>query len=221
MKRVAVIAIRLCPRHQESLQGAADRRQGDPRLLFAFLPRRCRGLLFSSLFQGQETIGQHHQAGVVVKPAPRATLKMFEAQFFLHLLVALLHRAAAFPEPQRLDPTGAHRQIREGVLDLAVGPLLDQQPDRPAPAQPPWTQSWPGQTRTQANFADNLPLVPSRQVTLWRGRHSASDFRLTGRGLSSARWGRRWGQPPVGCPWGQSQRGSSVKTTISGVTPAM
>ena len=168
MKRVAVIAIRFCPRHQESLQGAADRRQGDPRLLLAFAPRRCRGLLRSSLFQGQETIGQQHQAGMVVKPTPRAALKMIQPQFFLHLLVALFHRPAAFPEPHRLDPTGAHRQIREGILDLAVGPFLDQQPDwlgpntaAPCPilARP---DANPGELRRQLSLG---PLAPTHLVT--------------------------------------------------------
>jgi len=168
MKWVAVIAIRFCPRHQESLQGAADRRQGDPRLLLAFAPRRCRGLLRSSLFQGQETIGQQHQAGRVVKPTPRAALKMIQPQFFLHLLVALLHRPAAFPEPHRLDPTGAHRQIREGILDLAAGPFLDQQPDWLGPrtaapclilARP---DANPGELRRQLPLG---PLAPTHLVT--------------------------------------------------------
>src|SRR5215831_14751580 len=67
---------------------------------------------------------------MVVKPTPRPALEMIQAQLLLHLLIALLHRPAALPEPDRLDPAGARRQVREGILDLAVGPLLDQQPDR-------------------------------------------------------------------------------------------
>src|SRR5512135_883862 len=65
-----------------------------------------------------------------MKAAPRTTLVMIQAQFFLHWLVALLHRPAALPEPNRLDSAGARRQVRERILDLAVGPLLDQQPQR-------------------------------------------------------------------------------------------
>ena len=83
-------------------------------------------------------------------------------------------------------PTGKCEKAY-GILPSARSSI--NSPSGSAPAQAPWAQSWPGQTRTQANFADNLPLVPSRQVTLGRGRHSARAFRLTGRGLSSARWG--------------------------------
>ena len=56
-----------------------------------------------------------------------------QAELLLHLLVSLLHRPAALPEADRLDPAGAARQVRQGVLDLAVGLLLDQQPHRLGP----------------------------------------------------------------------------------------
>src|SRR3954451_17878814 len=55
---------------------------------------------------------------------------MVQAQFFLHLLVALLHRPPALPETDRRQPTRPGRQIRDGEPDLAVGLLLDQQPER-------------------------------------------------------------------------------------------
>jgi hypothetical protein len=48
---------------------------------------------------------------------------MVQSEFFLHLLIPLLHRPAALPEADRLDPAGSARQVREGVLDLAVGLL--------------------------------------------------------------------------------------------------
>src|SRR5262249_32031400 len=108
----------------------ADRRHGDPGRLTTFFPRQCRDLLLAELLQHQESIGEHHQAGVVMIPAPRPALEMIQAQLFLHLLVALLHRPAALPEPDRLEPTRRRRQIREGELDLAVGLLLDQEPQR-------------------------------------------------------------------------------------------
>ena len=76
----------------------------------------------------------------------------------------------------------SRRQVAEGILQLAVGLLLDQQPDRLGAGAVPWAQPWPGQTRSQAKWPDSFPLVPSRQVTLRRGRLSASAFRLTGRG---------------------------------------
>src|SRR3954447_7130848 len=58
---------------------------------------------------------------------------MIQAQFFLHLLVALLHRPAALPEPNCLEPAGPRPQVREGILDLAIRALLDQQPERVGP----------------------------------------------------------------------------------------
>src|SRR5262245_63848902 len=105
---------------------------------------------------------------MVVKPTPRPALEMIQAQFFLHLLVALLHRPAALPEPDRLDPAGARRQVREGVLELAIGPFLDQQPDRigtgtgpcgPIVARP---DPDPGELRRQLPLG---PLAPGHLLT--------------------------------------------------------
>src|SRR3954453_9393433 len=127
---IAIFAIGLRHRPQQSLQGAADRRERDPRSRDAFAPRRCRGLLLTQLFQDQEPIGQHHQAGVVMEPTPRPPLEMIQAQFFLYLLVALLYRPATLPEPDRLHPARPRRQVRGRGLELAVGLLLDQQPLR-------------------------------------------------------------------------------------------
>src|SRR5262245_14558000 len=93
-------------------------------------------------------------------PAPRPALEMIQAQLFLHLLVALLHRPAALPEPHRLESARPGRQVREGELNLAVGLLLDQQPVRlrvrtgaPLPAL-----SRPDAHPTEA--ARQLPLGP-------------------------------------------------------------
>src|ERR1700722_18471257 len=97
--RVAISAIRPRPRAQQPLQGAADRRERDPRRLTPFFPRRGRLLLLSRSFQFQETERQHHQASMVVEAAPRAALEMIQAQFLLHLLVALLHRPPTLPQP--------------------------------------------------------------------------------------------------------------------------
>src|SRR5206468_4216837 len=68
-----------------------------------------------------------------MEPAPRTPLVVVQPEFFLHLLVTLLHRPSALPQPDRPDPAGAARQVRQGILDLAVGLLLDQQPDRIGP----------------------------------------------------------------------------------------
>src|SRR3954447_5068533 len=127
---IAVFAIRLRHRSQQPLEGPADPRDRDPRPRPAFPPRRCRGLLRAQLLQHEEPIGQHHQAGVVMEPAPRPALEMIQAQLFLHLLVALLHRPAALPEPDRLEPARPPRQGSESGPGLAVGLLLDQQPER-------------------------------------------------------------------------------------------
>ena len=90
----------------------------------------------------------------------------------------------------------------------------------PAPAHWPVAQPRPGQTRSQANRPDIGPLVPSRQVTFRRGVRAANSFRLTGRGEPSASRCRFRGRPPVAAV-GSTHRGSSVKTTISSVTPTM
>ena len=52
-------------------------------------------------------------------------------------------------------------------------------------------------------------------------RQALGQDRLTGRGEPAARRGRLRGRPRAAGPAGHSQRGSSVKTTISEVTPAM
>src|SRR5437764_1481656 len=65
-----------------------------------------------------------------MKPAPRPPLEVVQAQLLLHLLIALLHRPAAPPEPDRLDPARSLGEVAESVFQLAVGLLLDQQPDR-------------------------------------------------------------------------------------------
>src|SRR5581483_7094541 len=85
----------------------------------------------SSLFQCQEPVGQHHQAGMVVEPPPGPALMVVQPELLLHLLVAEFHRPAAPPEADGSDPAGVRRQVAEGVLQLAVCLLLDQEPDRP------------------------------------------------------------------------------------------
>src|SRR5258708_33965836 len=127
---IAIFAIGLRHRLQQSLQGAADRRDRDPRPRDAFAPRRCRGLLLTHLFQDQKPIGQHHQAGVVMEPTPRPALEMIQAQFFLHLLVALLPRPPTLPEPTRLDPPRLRRPFREAELDFPAGLPSVKKPHR-------------------------------------------------------------------------------------------
>src|SRR5262249_56607681 len=64
-------------------------------------------------------------------------LVVIQTEFFLHLLVALFHRPAAPPQADGFEPAGARRQVAEGVLELAVGLLLDQKPDRLGPGALP------------------------------------------------------------------------------------
>src|SRR5215470_4671445 len=105
---------------------------------------------------------------MVVETTPRATLEMIQAQFFLHLLVALFHRPAALPEPNRLDPAGARWQVRDRITDRPVGSLLDQQPDRfgarAGPASPTLARpdADPGELRRQLPLG---PLAPGYLVT--------------------------------------------------------
>ena len=190
-----------------------------------FAPRRCRGLLLlAELLQGQEPVGQHHQAGMVMEPAPRPALEMIQAQFLLHLLIALLHRPAALPQPDRLDPAGPRRQVREGILDLPIAPLLDQQPDRdrrrrrplgpsPVPARPgprrtsPTTSPWSPRARSPSDAAGPPPGTSGSPVAA--GPPPAGAAAATVRPSLPA-------APPVP---GGSHTGSSVKTTVSGDTP--
>ena len=186
-----------------------------------FFPGRTGSRCARTLLQRQEAVGQHHQAGVVVEPPPRPALEVVQAQLLLHLLVALLHRPAALPQPDRLDPARVRRQVAEGVLDLAVGLLLDQQPDRlgpgalarspsPGPARPaarrtgPTAAPWSPPARSPSAAA-SAPPAPS-------GSPAGASPRPAGAASAGGR--------PVAAA-GATQRGSSVKTTISSVTPTM
>ena len=66
----------------------------------------------------------------MVKATPGTAFVMVQSQFFLHLLIALFHGPAAPPQADCAESTGGRRQVAEGVLDGAVGLLLDQQPLR-------------------------------------------------------------------------------------------
>src|SRR3954468_3586179 len=141
---IAIRTIRPSPRAQQPLQRATDRREGDRWRGYSLLPRLGRVTLRSELFQRQEAVCQHHQADVVVEAPPRPSLEMIQAQLLLHLLIALLHRPAGLPQPDRPQPRRVRRQVAEGVLQLAVGLALDQQPERlpprragPPPGAPP------------------------------------------------------------------------------------
>lgn len=83
----------------------------------------------------------HGQDGVVAQSCPVPALQMIEAEFLLHLLVALL------ADPARLDIGGQGGQRRVlGVIGQVIpalvrGPLLTDQPggrarQTPAGAQP-------------------------------------------------------------------------------------
>src|SRR5262249_22644714 len=142
-----------------------DGRQGQARVPTFFcgpLPRRGRALPL----QGEEAVGEERHAGVVVEAPPGASLEVVQAQFLLELLVALLHRPEALPQPDRLLATGPRRQIGEAELQLAVGLLLAQQPPRrriaasallPVLARP---AAHPGDPRRHP------PWLPPRHVTL-------------------------------------------------------
>ena len=67
---------------------------------------------------------------MVIEPSPGPALEMIQAQFFLHLLIDLLHGPPVLPEPDRRDPPRVGGQVRKGEPDLPVGLFIDQQPDR-------------------------------------------------------------------------------------------
>src|SRR5216683_4692892 len=52
--------------------------------------------------EGQEAVGQEAQRRMVVEAWPGTTLKVVQPQFFLELLVALLHLPTRFPQADRL-----------------------------------------------------------------------------------------------------------------------
>src|SRR5262249_33148173 len=90
---------------------------------------RARGGAGASPLQLQESERHHHQAGLVVEPTPRPALEMIQAEFTRHLEIPLFHWPSALPVGHPLANRGLHRQVRERVLERAVGLLLDQQPD--------------------------------------------------------------------------------------------
>ena len=146
-------------------------------------------LLGAELFERQEAKGEHHQGGVVVEAAPASALEVVEAEFLLHLLVALLDLPTLAPEPHRLEPGGAWRQVAKSELDGAIGLFLDEQPEGFLVGAATGGQPWAGHTRRHAKRPAIGPLAPSRQVTLRSGVRATTSRRLKGRGLPAA---RRW-----------------------------
>src|SRR5262245_54558486 len=122
---------------------------------YGLLPGRGR----AQPLQGEEAVGEERQAGVVMEAPPGAALEVVQAQLLFQLLVALLHRPATLPQADRLHAAGPRRQVREGELPLAVGLLLDQQPDRPGAGAGPLLpalarpDAQPGEARRQLALA--------------------------------------------------------------------
>src|SRR5262249_16545732 len=154
---------------------------------------------------------------------PRPPLEVVQPELLLHLLVPLLDRPPALPQPDRPQGARPGRQIGQGVLDLPVGLLLDQQPDRggagtlPSLPTHPRPHPTPAPPRPGATRPDGSPLAPPRQVTRRSGVRAASSRSRTGRGVPGRNWGLDCGRPPVGPtparPTGRSQAGGSLNTT--------
>src|SRR4051812_22923869 len=102
----------------------------------------------------------------MVEAPPRAALMVVRPEFLLHLLVALFHRPAAPPQPDRTQAARARRQVAEGVLQLAVGLLLDQQPDRLGPGALPRRPAPGGPDPQPGESAGHRPLgrLPPRHL---------------------------------------------------------
>src|SRR5581483_4812650 len=76
------------------------------------------------------------------------------------LLIPLLHRPAALPQTYRLHSARPFGEVREGILDLAVGLLLDQQPDRFRPGAVPGLPALSGPDPQPGEPTRQLPLRP-------------------------------------------------------------
>ncbi len=163
--------------------------------LYPFFSRSSRVFFLAMTLPQQKAIRQHHQRRVVVESTPRPSLKVVQAQLLFHLLIALFHRPATLPEPHRpLDPR-LFGQVAEGVFDLAIGLLLDQQPQRPlAGALPPLPARCRPDTQP-GKPPDSFPLLPSRQLTRRNRTVWASSSRVIGWALPWARRGRERGRP--------------------------
>ncbi len=59
--------------------------------------------------------GEQHQGGVVVEAAPGATFEVVEAQFLLHLLVALFDLPTLMPQAHRPEARGVGGQVASAV----------------------------------------------------------------------------------------------------------
>src|SRR6516165_2872906 len=136
-------------RLKEPLPRTPQRGQRPPRQ--RFFPRRQP----TQPLQHQKTVGQRHQAGVMVETTPGAALEMIQPQLFIHLLVALLHTPATLPPSHGLQAGRWLGQVRESVLDFAVVALLNQQPHRLGMGAVPglpvvsWPNTYPGEAGSQ------------------------------------------------------------------------
>ena len=142
-----------------------------------------------------------------------------------HRLAEDSHRPSALPQPHRPDPAGPARQVREVVLDLAVGLLLDQHPHQLGPGAPAGGPAAAGPDPQPGEPPGQLaldPLAPGHLPQRRRGGHRLQANRAWHLVLKR---GRLRGRPPDfdrrAAGAGNSHDGSSVKTTISSVTPAM
>ena len=121
---MAVRAVGFGEEGEQVLQATAD---GGPRDQTSKTADFFRQLgLGTALFACQKAEGEHDQGDIVVEAAPGAALEVVEPEFFLHLLVALLDLPTFVPKPHYLDPGGVGGQVAEGVLERAVGLLLDE-----------------------------------------------------------------------------------------------
>ena len=115
---------RVWPRAATTAARRAGSRAASAPARYPFFSRRPRVRLPAVPLQQQKAVGQKGQAHVVVEAAPAPPLEVVQPQLLFELLVALLHRPAALPQPHRPNATGPRRQVREGVLELAVGLFL-------------------------------------------------------------------------------------------------
>src|SRR6266542_3970743 len=157
-----------------------------------------RGGRPASTLQRQEAIRQETQRGMVVEAWPGAPLEVIEPQFFLELLVALLHLPARFPQTDGLGQRGRRWQIGQRVADRTIAAPLHQQPAcfggrvghivsraSHAPAMR-WPDAYPRELRVQRSLG---ALPPTERGALERLGQSLDCDRRRGVG---------WQVPPLG-----------------------
>ena len=83
----------------------------------------------------QEAVGQHHRHRVPVEASPPSALVLIPAQEPLGFLVVLLHPVPSMRVLHHRPQRHPRPEVAPGILPLAIGRLLPDQPDESATAR--------------------------------------------------------------------------------------